>query len=127
MIEPRDSAIKYTTQLVLIEDLTDNDFDSSGNLSRPYGPKGPSFVFFYAGWCAHCHDFMPVYQKLADSIGGVIKMYKADIDVTKRASDALHIRGVPTLMYFDTRDNTRTEYMGERTYDAVLNFVARRF
>jgi thioredoxin-like negative regulator of GroEL len=124
-IEPRDSVTKYTTQLVLIEDLTDNDFDPEGNLARAYGPRGPAFVFFYAGWCSHCHEFAPVFQKLADSIGGVVKMYRADTDAAKRASDALRIHGVPTLMYFNTDTNTRVEYQGQRTYDAILNFVAR--
>jgi thioredoxin-like negative regulator of GroEL len=105
--------------MIVVKDLSPADFSRNR-------VEGPAFVFFYATWCSHCKRFAPVYQKIADIVGGVIKTYRADVDKVKGVADALGVKAVPTIVFFPEGDMSPVTYDGDLSWRGVLNFLNRR-
>ena len=107
--------------MIVVRDLTEADF-IGGKLRTS---EKAAFVFFYASWCQHCKNFDPVYQRIANIIGGVVETHKADVDKVKSAADALKIQTVPALVYFPPDGGAPERYNGDMTWRGVLNFLSK--
>lgn len=105
--------------MIVIKDLGPADFSQNR-------VEGPAFVMFYASWCAHCKRFAPVYQRIADIIGGVIKVHRADVDKVKGVADALGVKAVPTIVFFPEGGRAPVTYKGDLSWRGVLNFLNER-
>jgi len=57
---------------------------------------------FYAPWCGHCQNLKPAYDKLAESLQGIVKVAAIDCDdeKNKRTCGEHGIQGFPTLKIF---------------------------
>ena len=84
-------------------------------------------VKFYAPWCGHCKSFAPEYEKAAKQVKEEGKPYiLADLDATvhKNAAEKEGIQGFPTIKLFI--NGKPLEYSGDRTAEAVLNFIDKK-
>ncbi len=86
----------------------------------------PAFVMYYADWCGHCKKAKPHFQKLMDSNKSNVKVMmincedKANAELVK----SQNIKGFPTIRYYSKGLNEKfEEYDGERSFDAMLNYV----
>lgn len=109
--------------MIVVRDLTEEDF--SGVQLKDMDDDKAAFVLFYASWCQHCKAFEPVYQKIANIIGGVVETARADVDKVKGVADALDIQHVPLLVYFPPDDGVPERYNGDMTWRGVLNFLSK--
>ena len=77
-----------------------------------------TFVKFYAPWCGHCKKLAPEWAKLEHN-----EVVIAEVDCTKNKElcAAYSVRGYPSLKYGDPND--LQDYKGERTYDALNEFL----
>lgn len=76
-------------------------------------------VEFYATWCPHCQEMMPVVAQIRELVGDSAQIYQLDIDKNEDAADAEGIEATPTfIIYRDGRQVWR--YAGEMDGNVLL-------
>ncbi|KAK5968460.1 Thioredoxin domain-containing protein [Trichostrongylus colubriformis] len=104
--------------LTVVIDLNEKFLDVSN--------EGFWIVQFYAPWCAHCKRLLPVWEHLGHAVNDKnLSVRVAKMDCTRFTSvcNILSISGYPTIMFF--RQGRKIEYHGERTKEALFNFVVK--
>lgn len=96
-----------------VEVLTDADFATKVG-------KGVWMVKMYAPWCGHCQALAPTWEKLAAESAG--RFHVAEIDCPANPKACESVTGYPTLRLY-VEDEEPSEYEGERTVEAFLDFV----
>jgi thiol-disulfide isomerase/thioredoxin len=89
----------------------------------------------YADWCGHCNALKPAWNQLKAHIKNtheIIEIESSDPTLDehvsminqrlKRDSDALVVRGFPTIFKID--ENNLSYYNGDRSIDDMLQFFA---
>lgn len=67
----------------------------------------PVLVDFYADWCGPCKMMAPVFDEFAAKHIGRFLVAKLDTDRAPLISQALGIRGIPTLILFEGGQEVR--------------------
>jgi thioredoxin 1 len=62
----------------------------------------PVLVDFFATWCGPCQMMQPILQDTARQVGDKIKIIKVDVDKNPLAASKYQVRGVPTLILFQS-------------------------
>ena len=84
-------------------------------------------VIAKADWCGHCRKAAPEFEKLRQASplrlanGSQATVEIVDADQNKAEVAALGVKGFPTIMVM--KGGEKIEYPGERTYDAVVEFL----
>ena len=60
--------------------------------------KGDFVILFAQGWCHHCRQFGPVFQRVAMLYGGKLRFYIATGDNIRQSLLNYDIQGYPTLV-----------------------------
>ncbi|KAL0871764.1 hypothetical protein ABMA27_004262 [Loxostege sticticalis] len=79
-------------------------------------------VEFYAPWCGHCKQLVPIYDKLGAHFEKDEDVVIAKIDATANELEHTKITSFPTIKLY-TKDNQVRDYNGERTLAALTKFV----
>lgn len=91
------------------------------------GGEEVKVVIAKADWCGHCRKAAPEFEKLQKASpirlanGGQAVVEILDADQNKAEMAAYSVKGFPTILA--VKGSTTTEYPGERTYDAVVDFL----
>jgi len=91
------------------------------------GGDGMKVVIAKADWCGHCQKAAPEFEKLKQSSpiklsnGKQATVEVLDADQNKSEMAAYNVKGFPTILIL--KGSETIEYPGERTYDAVVNFL----
>ncbi|CAG9761478.1 unnamed protein product [Ceutorhynchus assimilis] len=80
-------------------------------------------VEFYAPWCGHCKQLVPIYDKVAEHFAEDKDVVIAKIDSTANELETIKITGFPTLKFFKKETNEVVDYNGPRTFEALVKFV----
>ena len=83
------------------------------------------FVEFYAPWCGHCKKLAPEYEKVGRAFKDVDNVVVAKIDATENDTPE-EIKGFPTLVFYPKEQATGEKYNGERTADAIIQFIKNK-
>lgn len=62
----------------------------------------PVLIDFYATWCGPCQMLSPVLKQVKDNLGERVSIIKIDIDKNQEIAASYQIRGVPTMMLFQS-------------------------
>jgi thioredoxin len=57
-------------------------------------------VDFWAGWCAPCRQFAPIFRAVAREHTGSVRFGACDVDANPGVAQLLQIRSIPTLVVF---------------------------
>lgn len=91
------------------------------------GGEEVKVVIAKADWCGHCRKAAPEFEKLQKASpirlenGGQAVVEILDADQNKAEMAAHSVKGFPTILVM--KGSNKTEYPGERTYDAVVDFL----
>lgn len=80
-------------------------------------------VEFYAPWCGHCKQLVPIYDKLGEKYADSETVLIAKMDSTANELEHTKINSFPTIYLFRKGDNQKVEYRGERTLEGFVNFL----
>ncbi|KAK9719553.1 Thioredoxin [Popillia japonica] len=83
-------------------------------------------VEFYAPWCGHCKQLVPIYEKVAEHFEKDDNIVIAKIDATANELEHTKITSFPTLKLYRKDDNLAIQYNGPRTYEGITKFVESR-
>lgn len=81
----------------------------------------PWFIKFYAPWCHHCQAMAPSWQAMARNVKGRLNVGEVNCDMEKRLCKDVHVKGYPTLMYF--QGGERIEYEGLRGLGDLIKYA----
>jgi len=80
-------------------------------------------VEFYAPWCGHCKQLVPIYDKLGEQFKDSDEFVIAKMDSTVNELEDIKIQSFPTLKLFPKNSDAVIDYTGERTLEAMAKFV----
>lgn len=63
-------------------------------------PTKDVLVMFYAPWCPHCKDLMPVWDQLAKDLADSTDLIIAKIDDTANEVNEVQIDGYPSIVFY---------------------------
>ena len=93
----------------------------------------PTLIFFRANWCGHCTRFKPTWDKFVDAANDKDLTSKIDLielDVDKPESNMMKARckvsGYPTVCFLKDNESPDEKFAGERTVEALMDFVQSR-
>ena len=99
-----------------------------GSEAAPVEDEGDSendlhIMLFHADWCGHCKKFMPEWMKFEEKHGNNVKITKHEVseDGTSELAKKYKVQGFPTVIA--KKNGKDQQYTGERTVDALTNFV----
>ena len=83
----------------------------------------PTLVLFKVNWCGYCQKFLPEWMKFQES--SPIRTLIVDCEQFPDLSKKYNINGFPQVKYFPegTAKETMVDYNGERTAEALQQFV----
>lgn len=80
-------------------------------------------VEFYAPWCGHCKQLVPIYDKLGESFKDNENVVIAKMDATANELENIKVSSFPTIKLFTKGENQVIEYNGPRTLEGMKKFV----
>lgn len=80
-------------------------------------------VEFYAPWCGHCKQLVPIYDELAEKYKDNESIVIAKIDATANELEHTKITSFPTLKFYRKGDNQAVDFTGERTVEGFSKFL----
>merc|ERR1712033_110468 len=80
-------------------------------------------VEFYAPWCGHCKQLVPIWDKLGEKYKDHESIVIAKMDSTANELEEVKVQGFPTIKLFKKGDNKVVEYNGERTLEGLAKFI----
>lgn len=114
------TTLAYTTSSNLVQ-INDKNFQELVIKSGKY-----VFVDFYADWCRHCKNLMPIIEELADLFepyNDQVQVYKINGDKDGKRMGKKHVFiGYPTMKLFHGSDEP-IEFDGNRDLKSLSNFI----
>lgn len=80
-------------------------------------------VEFYAPWCGHCKQLVPIYDQLGEQFKDSADVVIAKMDSTVNELEDIKIQSFPTIKLFPKGSDEVIDYSGERTLEAMAKFV----
>ncbi|XP_054155334.1 protein disulfide-isomerase 2-like isoform X1 [Oppia nitens] len=80
-------------------------------------------VEFYAPWCGHCKQLVPIYDQLAENFKDSATVLIAKLDSTANELEHTKINSFPTIKLFKRDTNEVVDYNGERTLEGLTKFL----
>ncbi|OWF51818.1 protein disulfide-isomerase-like [Mizuhopecten yessoensis] len=81
------------------------------------------FVEFYAPWCGHCKQLVPIWNELGEKFKDNADVVVAKMDSTANEISDVKVQSFPTLKYFPKNSEEIIDYNGERTLEALTKFL----
>lgn len=82
----------------------------------------PVLLDFYAEWNDASMAMHPILKEVATAVGEQSKIIKIDVDKNKELSQALRIKGLPTLMIYK-RGEMVWRQSGEQDADTLISIL----
>lgn len=85
-----------------------------------------AFVNFYAPWCIWCQRLHPTWDKLAHNVKeGELQVGVGMVDCVSydKVCQSNRVRAFPTLRWFENGQEISPDYRGDRTVEALTNFI----
>lgn len=82
----------------------------------------PVLLDFYAEWDDACKEMHAVLRDVAAALGDKARVIKIDIDKNQELSEALRVKGLPTLMIYKNGE-MKWRQSGEQDANTLIGLV----
>jgi len=86
-------------------------------------PEKDVLVEFYAPWCGHCKQLVPIWDKLGEKYKDHESIVIAKMDSTANELEEVKVQGFPTIKLFKKGTNEIVDYNGDRTEEGFSKFL----
>ncbi len=86
----------------------------------------PVLLDFYTEWDEACKLMHPVLRDVAAALGDKARVIKIDIEKNQELSDALRVKGLPTLMIYKEGE-MKWRQSGEQDAETLIGLVKEFF
>jgi len=83
----------------------------------------PVLLDFYAEWDDACNSMHPVLRDVAAALGDKARVIKIDVEKNKELSEALRVKGLPTLMIYKGGE-MKWRQSGEQDANTLIGLVS---
>jgi len=80
-------------------------------------------VEFYAPWCGHCKQLVPIYDQLGENFKDRPEFVVAKMDSTVNELEDIKIQSFPTIKLFPKGSDEVIDFNGERTLEGLTKFL----
>lgn len=80
-------------------------------------------VEFYAPWCGHCKQLIPIYEELGQHYKDNDNIIIAKMDSTANEVEEVKIQSFPTIKFFPANRDEIVDYNGPRTLNDFIKFL----
>jgi len=80
-------------------------------------------VEFYAPWCGHCKQLVPIWDKLGEKYQDHPTIVIAKMDSTANELEEIKVQGFPTIKLVKAGTNEIVDFDGDRTEDGFIKFL----
>merc|ERR1712154_358214 len=80
-------------------------------------------VEFYAPWCGHCKQLVPIWDELGEKYKDHETIVIAKMDSTANELEEVKVQGFPTIKLFKKGTNEIVDYNGDRTEEGFSKFL----
>jgi thioredoxin 1 len=101
-------------------ELTDKNFDDIVNNSNM-----PVLVDFWAPWCGPCKMMGPAIDRIAAKYEGRVKVFKLNVDNSKKTPASFGIRGIPTIILFK-KGRVQSKWVGLTSERDICSAIDRQ-
>ncbi|XP_053979845.1 protein disulfide-isomerase [Hylaeus anthracinus] len=88
-----------------------------------FDKKKNVLVEFYAPWCGHCQQLIPIYEALGEKYKDKDDLVIAKMDAVANELDDVRVVNYPTIILYKKETNDAVEYNGKRTLDGLSQFI----
>ena len=82
----------------------------------------PVLLDFYAEWDEACKEMHAVLRDVAAAMGDKARIIKIDVEKNKELSEALRVKGLPTLMIYKNGE-MKWRQSGEQDANTLIGLV----
>jgi protein disulfide-isomerase A1 len=86
-------------------------------------PEKDVLVEFYAPWCGHCKQLVPIWDELGEKYKDHETIVIAKVDSTANELEEVKVQGFPTIKLFKKGTNEIVDYNGDRTVAGFSKFL----
>ncbi len=97
--------------------VTDENFDSEVIKSSK-----PIVVDFWAEWCGPCKQIGPTLEEISDEMSNEVTIAKHNIDEEPNTPTKYGIRGIPTMLLFNSGELKATK-VGATTKSNIVSWI----
>lgn len=67
---------------------------------KDFVKEGVAVLDFWAPWCAPCHLYEPVFERVAEKFQGKVKFGRVNVDENQPIADQFQILNIPSTLIF---------------------------
>merc|ERR1711875_135381 len=88
-------------------------------------PEKDVLVEFYAPWCGHCKQLVPIWDKLGEKYKDHESIVIAKMDSTANELEEIKVQGFPTIKLIRAGTNEIVDFDGDRTEAGFVKFLEK--
>ena len=88
--------------------------------------NGLVLIDFFANWCGPCRMMAPVFEEIAQELGGKVNCFKVDVDESEDIARKFGVMSIPTIVLLEN-GQVREKHIGLWQKEDALDTIKSYF